>query len=168
MLENVKALHRVTTESSILWKTVCWLLPGLDFIPNKFDRQGVARMRPFSFPNVIDARLVNAAAELVDPGSCGFSAEKVSPSKLGVAADPREGHRFLNFGSEGQSNRAGHHSRGIALEPSLSAAAFSCPPAHAMMRRTTLNWTQLFQLMELSVRVRVPESLESKTGETRW
>jgi hypothetical protein len=31
-----------------------------------------------------------------------------------------------------------------------------------MMRRTTLNWTQLFQLMELSVRVRVPESLESK------
>ena len=119
-LENVQALHRVTTESSILWKTVCWLLPGLDFIPNKFDRQGVARMRPFSFPNVIDARLINAAAELVDPGSCGFSAVKVSPSKLAVAADPKEGHRFLNFGSEGQSNRAGHHSRGIALEPSLS------------------------------------------------
>ena len=32
-----------------------------------------------------------------------------------------------------------------------------------MMRRKTLNWTQLFRLMELSVRVRVPESLKIKS-----
>jgi hypothetical protein len=46
-LENAKGLYRVSTESSILWKTVCWLLPGLDFIPNKFDRQGSRECGPF-------------------------------------------------------------------------------------------------------------------------
>ena len=35
-----------------LWKTLGWLLPGLDFIPNNFfNRQGVAKERPFLIPN---------------------------------------------------------------------------------------------------------------------
>ena len=35
---------------SSLWKTVGCLLPGLLFIPNKFDRLRVAPMRPFWIP----------------------------------------------------------------------------------------------------------------------
>ena len=45
--------HRVSTESSNLWKTVNWILPGLLFIPNKFDRRRVAPMRPFWIPVAI-------------------------------------------------------------------------------------------------------------------
>ena len=36
-----------------LWKTVGWLLPGLLFIPNKFDRPRVASMRPFWIPGAM-------------------------------------------------------------------------------------------------------------------
>ena len=34
----------------VLWKTVIFLLPGLDFIPNKISPAGVAKARPLLIP----------------------------------------------------------------------------------------------------------------------
>jgi hypothetical protein len=36
----------------VLWKTVIFLLPGLDFIPNKISPAGVAKARPLLIPAI--------------------------------------------------------------------------------------------------------------------
>jgi hypothetical protein len=36
----------------VLWKTVIFLLPGLDFIPHKISPAGVAKARPLLIPAI--------------------------------------------------------------------------------------------------------------------